>query len=150
MSRVGEDDIRYRQKGLVERIVDDYIDFSISGAFCTDSNHGDHDCSKDGYEGCNGQVRNIAQFSRYGADEADDGAYKGKDNSTGGVNSNSVHHNAESKDMRTHYKDKKEDLSSTEDFSANGTKHYLTGIGHVVYMRIRQFELPNDETCVSC
>ena len=45
--------------------------------------------------------------------------------------------------MTTHGKDQEENLGSAENLSPDGSSHDLTCVGHVVYMRVGNFELAN-------
>ena len=52
-----------------------------------------------------------------------------------------VHHHSKRKDVASHDEDKEDDLCSSKEFTSKCAHHHLAGVGHTVYVRIRQFEL---------
>lgn len=50
--------------------------------------------------------------------------------------------------MRSHNEDQEDYLCGAEDFAPDGAEHDVAGVGHVVDVRVAEFELPNHEAGV--
>lgn len=53
-----------------------------------------------------------------------------------------IHHHSKREDMASHHEYKEDNLCSSKEFTTEASHHHLARVGHAVYMRIPQFELP--------
>ena len=149
VSGIGEDDVRDGEEGWGKAAFHGGVDVGI---WFGDANadHRDEDGADDRNEGDDGEVGDLVERPRQGADDGDEEADDGKDDGAGAVRGDGVHHDGEGQDVRAHDKDEEEHLGAAEDLTAPRSQHHHARVGHIMDMWICHLELPNHVARVGC
>lgn len=147
---VGEDDIGDCLKGLGEIRLDRRIDRPTPRPLNPNANHSDHDSRDDGNETRNRHIAHLFQRPRQREDKTHNHTHEAEHNGASTVRSDCIHHDGESEEMAAHGEGQEKDLGGAEDFSPDPSGHDFARIGHVMDMRVGEFELTEYEAGISC
>ena len=129
---VGEDNVGDGLEGSVQVGLDGGLDHTAGVLLHGDGDHGDQDGAEDADERAERDPGHAAHSTGNGQHQRDEHADQGKDNGAGAVVGDGVHHDAEGQDVTAHDEDTEQELTSTEQLTAEGSQQDLTGVTQVL------------------